>query len=366
MHNKILNFSKKKILSSLNLFRNSPPAMEWGGLPTPLFGIVFGFLNPRDVLSAQGVCRGWRSGRAMWRQLKLNEAKPSEPIVNPVKNSLPLSLIARMWSPAILHRLDLRGCLLDGCMQLARLSNLRHLCIGGRQVTDVELAHLATLSNLRQLDLPRCHAMTDAGIAHLKNLSLRSLNLSNCNALTDQGFVHVASISSLRELNVSTCWISNTGLQHITTLNLLRLDLSYCNAITPAGLRYLESLQNLEQLDLSHCDEMVTDSGLAHLIPLQKLYSLSLRWCRGVTAAGLYHLTSILTLQHLDLEGCAEMTDDAVPHLVKLSKLQQLDVSYCSFTIYGVAYLNALPNLRVRWSDGLKVDDLDDPCEYKF
>lgn len=86
---------------------------------------------------------------------------------------------------------------------LALLSGLAEqvvrLSLAGTEVTDDDLAHLASLTNLVRLDLSNT-AITDAGLAHLRDLPrLEYLNLYGT-GVTDAGLAHLANIATLRDL----------------------------------------------------------------------------------------------------------------------------------------------------------------------
>ena len=57
----------------------------------------------------------------------------------------------------------------------------------------------------------------------------------------------------------------------------------------PTGLAPIAQLQNLAALSLENCDR-ITDAGLAHVVALKQLTSLTLRGC--FTDAGLAHLAA--------------------------------------------------------------------------
>jgi hypothetical protein len=96
--------------------------------------------------------------------------------------------------------------------------------------------------------------ITDAGLAHLKDLNLGTLNLSYTNT-------------------------SDAGLKHLKTLTqLFSLDLKGTK-ITDAGLEYLKGLDNLYELDILETE--VTDEGIKML--LRELPKCRVRWSPGGT-----------------------------------------------------------------------------------
>ncbi len=107
---------------------------------------------------------------------------------------------------------------------------------------------------LRQVDAtdtgrPESPAL-DGELVILKDLGqLVSLHLGGTD-VTDEGLVHVAGLTALKRLHLEKTKVSDEGLAHLAGLE----DLSYLNlyltAVTDAGLAHLEGLKNLKSLYL--------------------------------------------------------------------------------------------------------------------
>jgi len=96
--------------------------------------------------------------------------------------------------------------------------------------------------NLTHLDLSENRRISDMGIEYLHPLnSLKELNLSSCD-ITNDVFSTLKMFSGLEILNLSFCpRISDIGLKSIRDLrNLVYLDLQGCPRITRAGLAWIE------------------------------------------------------------------------------------------------------------------------------
>ena len=88
-----------------------------------------------------------------------------------------------------------------GVAHLKVLTQLRSLDLGGTNITDAGVAHLSALTQLQEVDLSGTK-ITDAGVAHLKGLrQLWSLNLSWTN-VTDAGLASLKGLASLRYLDI--------------------------------------------------------------------------------------------------------------------------------------------------------------------
>jgi tetratricopeptide (TPR) repeat protein len=151
---------------------------------------------------------------------------------------------------------------------------------------------------------------TEEDLAYLKQVdlvfpgtTLESLlkNYSVCllseKRLDNQGLAHIAGLYHLERLRLSP-EITDAGLAHIKDLtNLRELDLEEA-LITDAGMANLVDLKELEHLDLAFT--RVGDRGMAHLQKLQKLRKFELAGT-GITDAALEHLKGLENLRKLDV-----------------------------------------------------------------
>lgn len=158
--------------------------------------------------------------------------------------------------------------------KLCYLKTVRFLDTGSRTLTDKDLFHLRSLTNLECLVALDCSNVTDKGISHLATLrNLRVLSLHNPR-VSDKG---IACLSRLRQLE--------------------RLDLNGA-PITGSGLSHLNSLTNLRVLGLRNT--LLDDNALVHLMAHTQLERLSLG-NTGVTDQGLVRLRRLNNLTWLDL-----------------------------------------------------------------
>lgn len=132
--------------------------------------------------------------------------------------------------------------------------------------------------------------------------------------------------------------------------------------VVPPGLRYLpvfhriwwidlrgagsdESLFRLSELRNVHFLELsnspITDSGLAHLRPLNRLVALDLSGTRA-SSVGLQHLAGTATLKVLSLSN-TPLDDSALVHLRGLTNLSTLELCGTAIDGTGFARLNHLP-----------------------
>ena len=224
-----------------------------------------------------------------------------------------------------------------GVAHLRNLPRLEALWLDGTCVTDVGLAHLKGLPTLKVLGL-RGTGVTDAGLVHLEHLpQLRLLALGG-SRITDAGLVHLRGLARLEELWLETTRVTDAGLVHLRGLTKLRGLILFGTGVTDAGLEHLQSLTQLEGLMLG--GRPVTDAGLARLGSLTKLKSLWLDGTR-VTDAGLVHLQAMKELKVLNLDG-TRVTDAGLVYLQGLTRLEELHLKGTGLTETGVEGLKKM------------------------
>ena len=212
--------------------------------------------------------------------------------------------------------------------------------------TDADMVACAKLRHLRRLGIFRRGAVTDAGLAHLRELTqLQRLDLRGTR-LTDAGLVHLRGLSKLEWLDLHQTQVTDAGLAHLKELKQLqRLDLRGTQ-LTDAGLVHLQGLSKLAWLDLRQTQ--VTGAGLAHLRGLTLLAHLDLSGTQ-VADAGLVHLHGVPQLRRLFLSR-TKVTDAGLVHLQGVAKLKRLDLDSTQVTEVGVVEMKqALPALDVAW-----------------
>ncbi|MBN2181815.1 MAG: hypothetical protein JW715_07855 [Sedimentisphaerales bacterium] len=285
----------------------------------------------------------------------------------------------------------------DGLSEIASLSSLKALYIGSHNLTNADLANLAKLPLLEELDLagrgrvndaglihlaklPRLSYLmlggenfTDNGIAHLKNCpSLRILNLGYLNQLTDEAVIHLSEIPQLERICFhSSPNITNAGIIHLTKLKFLTmLDIKNAKVtdkglihlakiktlenltlpdigITDAGVEHITQLQNLRYLWVAtHSSSPLTDKSLQYISTLKNLEELHTRGS-GFSSEGTKHIAKLDKLRQLSISGSKRLTDDALAELSALKSLTYLGIgSGPSISISGLKSLNNLKNLK--------------------
>lgn len=246
-------------------------------------------------------------------------------------------------------------------------------------VTDSDLARLAQLSHVTQVDLSLTR-ITDHGLQQLKNSpGIVDLNLCYAELITDEGMVALKGWKKLKRLNLRGTKITDTTLEHLSGVTSLEsLDVSFAQ-ITDVGLDYLASLPNLKELAIG--GSKLTDVGLQALRQLPGLISLDLSgyqrtdsglWSISLTELGLdavialkelrelrldgmpvsarwlEKLKALDKLERLNLQGCKRVDNTAVRTLASWPSLRVLDLKGTAVTEKGVAALRqAKPKARI-------------------
>ncbi|XP_019085135.1 PREDICTED: EIN3-binding F-box protein 1 isoform X1 [Camelina sativa] len=164
-------------------------------------------------------------------------------------------------------------------------------------VTDNGLLEIAEgCTQLEKLDLNRCSTITDKGLVAIARScpNLSELTLEACSRIGDEGLQAIArSCSKLKSVSIKNCpLVRDQGIASLlsnTTFSLAKLKLQMLN-VTDVSLavvgHYGLSVTDLVLSGLSHVSEKgfwVMGNGVG----LQKINSLTITACQGVTDAGL-------------------------------------------------------------------------------
>ncbi len=163
---------------------------------------------------------------------------------------------------------------------IAQLHYLQKLSLCDPEVTDANVAHLAGLTELRELKL-----------------------YSRGDSLSDNGLRQLSGLHHLQVLWVGSWGIRGSGLAELDLHDLREVTVG--DGVDDSAIRALAGGTRIESLSLSG---NITDEGLRELRNLKHLRVLSLGCAagsRGVTDAGLEELRSLTSLRKLSLCGTA-------------------------------------------------------------
>jgi Leucine-rich repeat (LRR) protein len=205
-----------------------------------------------------------------------------------------------------LRRLELGGCHVGDLSALSGLKDLEWFSLrslGPRhdQSTPVDLGPLRNLSKLSTLQLFSPNTVDDAGLAQIKDLpQLHDLDVAG-DGVTEVGLAHIASMP-----RISSIGLRYTSIRDLGTLTPLMSRLLACgfdgSPIADDGVWPLAGASALKGLSLRQTK--LTDVGLKHLAGLNGLTYFDLSATR-VSDAGIKELAGLSGLQILDLRGTA-------------------------------------------------------------
>ncbi len=134
--------------------------------------------------------------------------------------------------------------------QLATLTQLELLDLGGTQISDLGLKSLAGLTMLGELKLHHTR-VTNRGLANLAGLSrLHLLELDHTD-LVDAGVAHLKQLRALRVLRLDKTLITDAALPHLLGMPLLeQLNLAD-TVVTAEGVAVLRKLPALRAVNLA-------------------------------------------------------------------------------------------------------------------
>jgi WD40 repeat protein/Leucine-rich repeat (LRR) protein len=110
-----------------------------------------------------------------------------------------------------------------------------------RGPVDPDLPLIAHMSRLRRIDLDRT-AITDAGVASLKDLKSLEILWLRGTKVSDAGLAHIAGLSNLTFISLDNTAITDDGLKHIEKLGNLRLLNLNSTGVTAEGVKKLQAI----------------------------------------------------------------------------------------------------------------------------
>ncbi|KAI4337321.1 hypothetical protein L6164_015751 [Bauhinia variegata] len=249
-----------------------------------------------------------------------------------------------------------------------------------RGVTDIGLKAISHgCPSLKALSLWNVSTISDDGLVEIANgcHQLERLDLFGCRTISDTALISIAkNCPNLTELSIESCsGIGNEGLQAVGQCcpNLRSISIKDCALVGDQGIASLFSstsfvlskvkLQALAISDLSlavigHYGTTVTDLVLSCLPNvsergfwvmgngqgLQKLKSLTIASCRGVTDVGIEAVgRGCPNLKQFNLRKCAFLSDNGLVSFSKAAlSLESLQLEECQritqFGIFGVLF----------------------------
>ena len=240
--------------------------------------------------------------------------------------------------------------------QLATISSLRYLSLTGDNITDASLASIANMVQLDSLSVSCCRNLTDRGVSNLALLSqVKELDISYCRNLTNASMATIGQLASLESLSVYRCpELTDSGFARLTGLKKLRSLRIGKSGITDDTLLSIGRIESLEILDINVCKRL-TDTGISRLANLKKLRLLWMRYCDKITDSSLSVIGQLTSLEDLNISNCTRITDVGVAKLVTLKKIKRLSLGGPNLTDAALDSVAQLRNLESLYVGGEKM-----------
>ncbi|HJZ92631.1 MAG TPA: protein kinase [Gemmataceae bacterium] len=238
--------------------------------------------------------------------------------------------------------------------RLAGLKDLKILELTDCRIGDPELAGIGLISTLTHLVVradtdPDSARVTDAGLAHLRNLTGLKVVSFPGSRITGTGLSHLQRSVGLEEIHGigAPTDAGMAALAHFPGLK--HMDLGDGHNVTDAGIKLLSGLPHLEKVIVHN--SRLTDDGLKALTGLNQLRGLGADGT-ALTDAGLVHLKAFPALESLGA-GVSGVTDTGLKTLAELQTLKWLNLRGATVTADGIQALHrALPECRIESDHG--------------
>lgn len=242
---------------------------NWHDLPMELLVRILSLVDNRTVVTASGVCRGWRDsvGQGI-HELSFSWC------------GIRVSNLVQSVAPRFPR---LRSCRLKRCSYL----------------DDAAIQIASThWHGLKALELSYGIKLSDAAMYALANgcPMLEKLDLSGCKGITEAGLLAlVQRCNNLRHLNLWGCYDAGTDkvLQALAMhcKGLQSLNLGLCEYVTDKGIvAFARGCPDLRVIDLCGC-KLITDQSVVFLSDkCLHLCALGLSTCKNLTDLAMYTL----------------------------------------------------------------------------
>jgi len=207
------------------------------------------------------------------------------------------------------------------------------------KIKDSDLAIvMTTCTNIEKLDLSNCYNITDEGLSHVlqKGSHLTSLNISFLSQILGTCFSS-HNLKSLTYFNMTHCkHIDDKALEQflIHIEKLQSLHLRRCKGITELGIFFIaQNCRFLQTLDVADCSHVQFDKCLKYLASsCRELTGLNMSFCTRTSKTGFYDLSlGQQNFKSLNLSYCLQITDSIIRHFtLSIGGLQYLSLRGCS------------------------------------
>jgi len=254
---------------------------------------------------------------------------------------------------------NFRGATIDDSAlgHLVGLRRVRSVLLNETTITDDGLVAVGKTTTLRNVDLRDCK-VSNAGIAHLTGLTdlaaLRLSGKSGAATVDDDALTDIAKLTKLRALALDFLWVSEEGLSKLGDLKILEELYLAKTLVGDDAMGTLQQFPKLKKLRVAQTQ--VSNEGLAQLTVLTQLEDLDISECSLVSDDGLQHIGKMTQLKRLNLWRDA-ITDLGAEHLAPLTNIQWLNLDNTQVSDIGIEYLKDMEKLEFLHLGSTQISD---------
>ena len=272
---------------------------------TPLVACVSEWLETADVFHL-----GW-SSTSSWREVRA-------------------TLVALQFSRHEITDKDLESV-------VQRFPNLRSLSLQDSRVTDAAVHGLSSLSNLRELNVVDCAAITVEGVKALpKNLESLRIGTWGDEDVDSDAIVIAAArrCTRLRSLRLGPKNLSDAAILEVASkcVDLKAFGLPFAEAtVTDRSIIELSKRCDLESVHLSNSiSQNITDATVIALAAnCPRLKEIEITSMKGITDASVLELSRCDSLETMRLSLLRHVTDASIVPLVTRLGANLLELEIC-------------------------------------
>ena len=324
---------------------------NWGHLCASLLGTIVGYLPLQELFKLRTISSHWYNIKPFYSKIitsqitKIQTKILFQHITKRIVNKIDMrsSEIITTWADFTnLHHLNVSGTVQISTIisQLRKHKTLSTLILSNCRITNQDLEHVATISNLSHLDISKSYSNKikyglGLGLIHLTSLSnLKKLYITDV-VLSDDDVHIISTFRNIQTISLTMCTvrtiydykkppcISNKGLSHLINLiNLTELVLNGCYDMTEEGITNLSLCPCLKNVNLSEYD-----SSSNHISKFLNLETLKLKYY--ITHSAMYHQVTfeeMINLLELDIESFNNdgPINSQLYHISKITNLRKL------------------------------------------
>lgn len=276
---------------------------------------------------------------------------PSTVVLRELERDSPVSEILMILRG--LEHVRLEGAWVEhtAMIRLGKVRGLETLALIDTPIGNFSLHQIKTLDHLHRIEW-RGSGFSDVSPQYLRDLPLDEL-ICNCPRFGDRGLKMLRYLEGLRVLELERSEISSAGLAHLVELQLLEDVTIRYRELDGDAFAAFSTLPQLRRLILGPGE--LTDPKAENLGLLLELRELELD-LEGFGDRAAPQLATLIELERLALGG-TDISDEGLEHLANLTKLRVLELHHTRVTKHGLEHLAGMQRLEVLELDHTDVVD---------